>query len=210
MSKTLAIIGSGDLGQQLAHYAISDNHFDKVVFIDDFESKSEVNGHKIVGKIKDIQSLFDANVFDELLIGIGYRHLEFKKKLFISLSSKIPFATLIHSSAWVDPTSKIGAGTVIFPRCIIDAKAVINQNCLLNVGCSISHDSTIDSHCFLSPRVAVAGFVSIQESCILGINSTVIDNISIKKGSQLGGGAVVINTIKKSGLYVGNPSRFIR
>ena len=34
--KTLAIIGSGDLGQQIAHYAISDGHYEKVVFFDDF------------------------------------------------------------------------------------------------------------------------------------------------------------------------------
>ena len=41
-NKTLAIIGSGDLGQQMAHYAISDNHYEKVVFFDDFTSEKEV------------------------------------------------------------------------------------------------------------------------------------------------------------------------
>ena len=39
MKKTLAIIGSGHLGQQIAHYAISDNHYCKVVFFDDFSTK---------------------------------------------------------------------------------------------------------------------------------------------------------------------------
>jgi acetyltransferase-like isoleucine patch superfamily enzyme len=46
--------------------------------------------------------------------------------------------------------------------------------------------------------------------CILGINATVIDNITIVSNTQLGGGSVVIKNIEHSGLYVGNPTRFIR
>ena len=38
MKKTLAIIGSGHLGQQIAHYALSDNHYEKVLFFDDFSN----------------------------------------------------------------------------------------------------------------------------------------------------------------------------
>jgi NADH/NAD ratio-sensing transcriptional regulator Rex len=39
MSKTLAIIGSGHLGQQIAHYTISDKQYEKLVFFDDFTSE---------------------------------------------------------------------------------------------------------------------------------------------------------------------------
>jgi acetyltransferase-like isoleucine patch superfamily enzyme len=62
----------------------------------------------------------------------------------------------------------------------------------------------------LSPRVALAGFVTVEEMCILGINATVIDNINIVSKTQIGGGSVVIKNIEQSGLYVGNPIRFIR
>ena len=31
--KTLGIIGAGDLGKQIAYYAINDNHYDEVVFL---------------------------------------------------------------------------------------------------------------------------------------------------------------------------------
>ena len=50
----------------------------------------------------------------------------------------------------------------------------------------------------------------IEEKCIIGINSTVIDNITIISNTQLGGGTVVIKNIIQSGLYVGNPQKFIR
>lgn len=208
--KTLAIIGSGHLGQQIAHYAISDNHYQQVVFFDDFTNENQINGFAVLGNSSAIESEFSKGSFDELLIGIGYKHLEVRKALFEKFSSKIPFATLIHSSCWVDKTAQIGKGCVIYPSCAIDAQVKIHPNSILNIGCTVAHDTTIGAHCFLSPRVALAGFVSVEEQCILGINSTIIDNISVTAQTQIGGATVVIENITKSGLYVGNPQRFIR
>jgi sugar O-acyltransferase (sialic acid O-acetyltransferase NeuD family) len=208
--KTLAIIGSGDLGQQIAHYALSEKQYDKVVFFDDFTNQTEINGCLVLGKTSEIASAFENKQFDELLIGIGYKHLQVRKALFEKYSLKIPFGKIIHSSSWVDTTAIIEKGCVIYPGCIIDAKAVIKANTILNIGCSIAHDTTINSHCFLSPRVAVAGFVNVEECCILGINSTIIDNLNIVANTQLGGATVVINSIGISGLYVGNPAKFVR
>lgn len=208
--KTLAIIGSGDLGQQIAHYALSDNHYDKVVFFDDFSNEKNVNSIPLIGKTADIEKAFEMKQFDELLIGIGYKHLTVKKDLFEKFKNKIPFGKVVHSTSWVDPTAVIEEGSVIYPGCIIDAKSIIKENVVLNIGCSIAHDTTIGEHSFLSPRVAVAGFVTVEEQCVLGINSTIIDNINISSNTQIGAGALVIKSIERRGLYVGSPVRFIR
>jgi sugar O-acyltransferase (sialic acid O-acetyltransferase NeuD family) len=210
MNKTLAIIGAGHLGQQIAHYAIADNHYGKVVFFDDFSSESFVNGFQVLGKIIHIQDAFDKNQFDEILIGIGYKHLTVRKQLFEKLSELIPFGNIIHSSSWVDPTALIKEGCVIYPSCCIDANAIVDCNTILNLACTIAHDAVVGKHCFLSPRVAVAGFAKIEELCIIGINATIIDNTSLSSNTQIGAGTVVVKSIKKSGLYVGNPQRFIR
>ena len=208
--KTLAIIGAGHLGQQIAHYAISDNHYQSVVFFDDFATQEFQNGYQILGTTQALLPHFSNKTFDELIIGVGYKHLDVRKELFQKYFNHIPFATIIHSSCWVDKTAKVNTGSVIYPNCTIDANATIENNTILNISCSIAHDSVIGAHSFLSPRVAVAGFVTIHEQTILGINSTIIDSISIAPKTQIGGGAVVIKTIQESGLYVGNPARFIR
>lgn len=210
MRKTLAIIGAGHLGQQIAHYAISDNHFEKVIFFDDFNEKGEVNGYLIVGNCNDIEAEFKNESFEQLIIGIGYKHLKVRKELFEKFIGIIPFGTIIHSSCWLDQTAIIKEGCVIYPRCTIDANAIIDNNTVINIGCVIAHDTTIGKNCFLSPSVAIAGFVNVEELCIIGINSTIIDNINIAWKTQLGGGTVVIKSIDKSGLYVGNPHRFIK
>lgn len=208
--KTLAILGTGDLGKQIAHFALTDRHYRNVVFFDDFFRGNHVQGMPFLGNSNEIENAFKNQEFDELIIGIGYKHLAHKKAVFKSFNGKIPFGKIIHSSTSVDDTAVIEEGCVVYPRCIIDARCVIKANSILNVGCSVSHDSVISSHCFLSPRVAIAGFTTIEEQCVIGINATVIDNINVKEKSKIGAGAVVIKTIEKSGLYVGNPARFIR
>lgn len=210
MKKTLAIIGSGHLGQQIAHYAISDNHYDKIVFFDDFATESEINGYAILGNSDGIEIEYSKKSFDELIIGIGYNHLLVRKALFERFSGIIPFGKIIHSSSWVDSTAKIGHGSVIYPCCNIDANVIIENNVIINISSVIAHDTKIDSHCFISPRAALAGFIHIEEMCIIGINSTIIDNITITSKTRLGGGTVVIKNIDNSGLYVGNPQRFVR
>lgn len=208
--KTVAIIGAGDLGQQIAHYALSDYHYEKVVFFDDFTTQKEINNCDVLGKTSDIETAFENKLFDELIIGIGYKHLKVRKEVFEKFAAKIPFGKIIHSSSWVDSTAIIEDGCVIYPSCVIDAKAIIKANTILNINCAIAHDTIVGSHSFLSPRVAVAGFVTIEDQCVLGINCTIIDNITIAKNVQIGGGTVVIQSIDKSGLYVGNPAKFIR
>jgi sugar O-acyltransferase (sialic acid O-acetyltransferase NeuD family) len=209
--KKLAIIGSGDLAQQISLHVESDKQFEVVGYFDDFkESGFRIMNASILGQIKDITRLYKDGIFDELLIGVGYRHMNFRKDLFERYNGSIPFATIIDSTCIIDPTCSIAKGAVLYPGSIIDQYVNINENVLVNLGCCISHNSEIGAHSFLSPRVAIGGFSTIGELSVLGINSTIIDNISIAAGTQIGGGAVVINNIEKRGVYVGNPVKHIR
>lgn len=209
--KRIAIIGSGHLGQQILHHIHTDTN-DKVVgFFDDFQDTgNSVKDIPILGTKNHILDSFQQNIFDEIVIAIGYKHLEFKKQVFEDFKNKVPFYTFIHSTSIVDSSAKIGQGAIIYPNCMIDQEVTIGDNVLMNISCTISHDSVIGNHCFLSPSVSMAGFVQIGELCIIGINSTFIDSINISQKIQLGGGTVVIKNLDTPGLYVGNPARFIR
>ena len=208
--KRIAIIGSGDLGQQVAHYIHQDTKDKVVAFYDDFQDLGIfIKNIPVLGKINAIYDEFKKDKFDEILIAIGYNHLDFKEMLYNKLSNVIPFYKFIHSSTLLDSTAKIGNGTIIYTGCIIDQNVKIDDNVLINIGCVISHDSQISKHTFISPAVSIAGFVNIKKKCIIGINTTIIDHITIAEKTQLGGGSVVIKNIEQSGLYVGNPIRFI-
>tara|TARA_B100000214_G_scaffold124414_1_gene88304 strand:- start:6369 stop:7001 length:633 start_codon:yes stop_codon:yes gene_type:complete len=210
MNKILAIIGAGDLGQQIAYHAISDNHSNTIVFFDDFSKKKLIDGCQVLGTVDDILDSYNKGLFTHLIIGIGYKHMDKRFDLFRRFNDKIPFLNIIHSSCILDSSVKLGSGIVMFPGSILDANVVIGDNVLINIGCVIAHDTTIESDCFLSPSVNLAGFVNVGKKSILGINCTIIDNIDIESSTQIGAGSVVIKNIDKKGLYVGNPVRFVR
>ena len=204
----LGIIGAGDLGKQIAYYAINDNHYDRVVFfVYYYVNNTQQNNIKVVGKLVDIEKAFMDKVFDELIIGIGYKHLEFKKKIYEQLKDKITFGKIIHSSSIISKSANIEEGCVIYPGCIIDINSVIKANTIINIGCTISHDSEVGKHCLLSPRVAIADFVKINDECTLGINSTIIDNITITSKTKIGASALIIKSITENGLYIGIPAK---
>lgn len=209
--KRIAIIGSGELGQQFSHHIHQDTEDKVVAFFDEFLEKGTlINKIPIIGGNGDVISEYGKNSFDAILIAIGYKHMSFRKQIYDDLKDKIPFHTFIHSTVYVDKSAKIGSGSVIYPGCIIDQRVKIGENVLLNISETIAHDAKIGNHSFLSSCTAIAGFANIGEQCIIGINSTIIDNINIVSKTQIGAGTVVINNIENPGLYVGNPARFVR
>ncbi|MGB0870084.1 MAG: acetyltransferase [Flavobacteriales bacterium] len=208
--KTLAILGAGHLGQQIAHFAISDQQYSHVVFFDDFSKEKKIKDWDIIGTSSDIVGSYKNNLFQELILGIGYNYLDTKQRLFDQFYGVIPFGRIIHSSCIIDPTAKINEGTVLYPGVIVDANVKIESNVLVNLGCCIAHDSTIGHSSFLSPRVAIAGFVKIGQRCILGINSSFKDNIELSNEIQIGAGTVVVKSLKEKDIYIGVPARKIR
>lgn len=208
MKKRIAIIGAGDLGQQIGHYALQTNSYIIAGYYDDTKLKdSATEFGPILGSLDDVQLGYEDKVYDELIIAIGYKHMDFRATLLDRYLS-IPMATIIHPLAMIDSTATIGKGSVVFPGVLIDKKVVIGRNVIVNVHCTISHDTVIEDHCFLSPRVALAGFIRIGEKSVLGINSTVIDNLNLCNHTRLAGGTVLTKNTIKSGLYAGVPAQY--
>lgn len=207
----LAIIGSGDLAKLIIHHATESRHFEVIGIFDDFANDGEViNNIKVIGSIKDIVPFYEKNLFEQLIVGVGYSRIHYREHIFNAFSSDIKFANIIHNSCIIDPTVIIGQGVFLLPACVIDCGVVIEDNVLLNVGCTIAHDSIIKAHSFLGPRVSIAGFTTIGMGCTLGINTTIIDNINIVSGTKTGAGAVVIDDIIEKGVYIGVPAKKIK
>ncbi len=207
--KRLAIIGAGDLGQLIAHMA--QETYEVVGYFDDTKTVGErISDIPVLGGVSALDTSFEEGLFNALSVGIGYKHFGFRKMIFDRYLNHIPFANVIHSTAYIDASCTLGEGIVVFPGCVVDQYAQLENNVLLNAGCTIAHHSRVKEHSFLSPRVAIAGFVTVGACCNLGINTSVIDNIQICDYVQTGGGAVVVNDIENSGLYVGIPAKFKR
>lgn len=209
MHKKLAIIGCGELGIQIQNIAKSDDHFEDVIFFDDFVKSNIEKKCNIVGKTNEILSSYKKGVFSHLIIGIGYDHINERANFFNKFYKKIPFVNLIHSSCIIGSNVDLGQGNVFYPGVIIDSNVKIKNNVLINLGCIISHNSIVESHCYISPAVAIAGYTKIGQKSMLGINCTIIENLKICSNTKIGAGSVVIKNIEESGIYAGTPARLI-
>lgn len=207
----VAIVGSNDLAQHIAHYLTTSEVYDVVGFYDDFiKQNSVISGKKIIGEIKQIEKNFKEGVFEQLVIGIGYKHMSFREEVFKKFYRKIPFTTWFHPSCFVDSSLTYGEGIIALPGCVFDRNVKMENNIFFNIGCHIAHDSLIKNNCFFAPSVSVAGFVTIGGGCFLGIGTTIIDNLSISTGTVTGGGTVIIKDTTTPGIYIGSPAYFLR
>ena len=206
--RRVALIGSRDLAQQMALHFSRAPETVVAGFFDDFRPKGEQTPlGPILGKVVAIEGLYRAKVFDEIAIGIGYKHLVARGKVISSLTGKIPLATFVHPTCRVDETARIDEGAFLLQDCTIDSNASIGAGSVLNVGCVVCHDTNVGENCFLGPRVTLAGFVTVEDGCFLGVGTTVIDNVRLAGGVQTGGGAVVVRSADVPGLYLGVPAR---
>lgn len=210
--KKLAIIGAGDLGKHIAHYAKQSKLFEVVGFYDDFEARDAlvVGNAKVLGKIADVYADFQEQIFDELLIGLGSKQMALRKKVFEELHPNITFANLIHQTTYIDESCVLGKGIVILPNCTLDKGVKLGNNIFLNVACSIAHDTTVGKHSFFAPAVKVAGFTNIGRSCIFGIGTIIADHVKIADETQSNANATILNDIEDKGLYAGSPARKIK
>lgn len=208
MGHRLLIIGAGELGQQIFHYALIEGKYTPIGYVDDtIDAGTNINGLTVIGGIDDIPHIYNRDGFDAMIIGIGYKHLKIRDKLYKKFSSFIPFATIIASPTYIDESSKIGDGCILYPGCIIDKNVVINNNSILNLGCIVAHDSTIGRSSFCAPRVTIAGFSSVGNRCMIGAGSTIRDNVSVCDDTVVGMMSGVVKSINTSGVYYGIPAR---
>lgn len=210
MTKVL-VIGSGDLGKQIAHYISDSSEYKMVGYIDDWkEIGTQIDDYPILGHMDDIEYLYKEQVFDKVLMGIGYNHFDARKNIFERLEGKIPFASYIHPTCYIDNTAKIGRGVIILPRCMIDMQSIIQDNVFVYSGSVIGHNSIVGFNSILSLSVTTGGFVNIGHSCFIGLGCSIRDHIKIADNSFVGAASNVVKDIIKSGVYIGNPAKFLR
>ena len=210
--KRILIIGAGDLGQQIAHYVSEISEYEIIGYVDDWATVGNIRRcYPVLGCIDDTEELYRKGVYDELLIGIGYKHFETRKQLFERFHSIIPFATYVHPNCVIDRTAKIGEGVVMLSNNVISMDAHIGNNVFMYSGSRVGNGAIINSHCILSLSVLLGGYSEIEEKCFCGIGSTIIDNVRVANSNFIGARSNVVKNITDSnGIYAGNPARLLR
>ena len=142
----------------------------------------------------------------------------------VELSENVELVSNVH----IEGDTKIGEGTKIFPfasigtepqdlkykgektKLIIGKNNKIREYVTINPGTEGGGNKTIiGNNCLLMISSHVAHDCYIGNNVVIGSNVTLLP-VSIVSGAVIGAGSIVTKSIKKKGIYAGNPAKFLR
>ncbi len=190
--------------------AVLDCGHNLVGFLDDAPSlhNSRILGARVIGGVDLVKEVLDCS----FVCGIGSPRSFLHKLDIISRTGLRPekFATIVHPSANVSPSAVLEPGSVLLSGVSIGANVCIGSHTLILQNTVIGHDTKVGSGCSIAAGVTISGAGVIEDECYIGANSSMRENIRVAGRTLIGIGSVLVKNIECSGIYYGNPAKFIR
>ena len=102
---------------------------------------------------------------------------------------------------------KIGDNSRIASHTYICEKVEIGKNCFIGHGVMFTNDKFSDGNINFNRSEWIK--TVIEDDVLIGSNATILP-VNICSNVVIGSGAVVTKDIKKKGIYVGNPAKFLK
>ena len=176
-------------------------------YINDRDNVTEIEGHPVIGGLKDIPELIEQDYYFINAIGkIGFQ----KERIELLESLNIPderYVTFIHPSAYVAPNVKLGVGCVVLPNVSISPGTVLGKCCRVMINAIIGHNNVIGDYCFFAASSCTGAYLTIGDGVFVSLNATVRENLTLKDYSTVGMGAVLTKNIEEGEIWIGNPAK---
>ena len=204
MSKSVYIFGAGGHTRSLISLLINCGFEIPGIYDETYTSshKEIINSIQLLGELSNYKSK------DNLVLSYGDNKK--RKDLFLKYSNEVYKGNICHSTSFIDVTAKLGQSNFVFARTILNANVNIGDNNIINTAAILEHEVELGSHNHISVGTIICGRSKIGNHCFIGAGAVVNDKLEICDHVTIGSNAVVINSIKESGVYVGNPVRKIR
>jgi sugar O-acyltransferase (sialic acid O-acetyltransferase NeuD family) len=118
------------------------------------------------------------------------------------------FPSLVHPSAFVDPTASLGEGVVVSAMACINPFSQIGSGCIINTACVVEHGVVLGEFVFIGPSATLGGEVSIGEFSLIGLGAKVRQGIKIGSHAVLAMGSTLVQDQESQSVYIGSPAKF--
>jgi sugar O-acyltransferase (sialic acid O-acetyltransferase NeuD family) len=141
------------------------------------------------------------------VIGIGDNRI---RKRIAECLRDVNWVSLIHPSAWVDPSAQVGEGSVVFAGTVVQPDVKLGRHVVVNTGATVDHDCFLDDYAQVTPGVHLAGGVVLEEGVMMGTGSVAIPLVRVGAWTTVGAGAVVTRDLPSHVTAVGIPAKVIK
>jgi sugar O-acyltransferase (sialic acid O-acetyltransferase NeuD family) len=196
--RRIAVIGGGKAFVQLLD-AMTGSLMRPVCIYDDEASKrgQTIYGVPVRGSVDAslIKADLDDQLFDAVVISVS-GSISFRKATYEKLKAiEIPFATVIHRSAYVGIETTIGDGNVILANTSIGPCAEIGNNNFISAHCNIEHHNILGNHCTFGPGVMTSGSVTIEDEVKFGTGVFIEPRLVLGARSVISSGCIIVKNI---------------
>lgn len=174
------------------------------------EGVTNWQGVPVLGGDEALNSFVPTDV--ELILGVGQLvGQNIRMMLFEKLKAQgFSFKTLVHPTAWIDPTARLGEGVQIMAGAIVQTDSLIEDNAIINTRASIDHDCKIGRHVHIAPGANICGGVEVRNEVFVGSGATIIQYLQLGECSVLGAGATLLRNLPPHSMAIGVPARIVK
>ena len=90
------------------------------------------------------------------------------------------------------------------------SSTIIGEGTKICVKCNIGHNCIVGKRTFIAPGVLLGGGTTVGDYCYIWQGVITRSNVSICDKVIIGAGSLVLNDITKSGVYFGNPAKYVK
>ena len=176
----------------------------------DKKDKGSILGVKYLGDDSILLNIEEKNRHS--VLGIGQIKTAAVRLKIVESLKKIgyEFPVIIAPTAIINEDVSIAEGSVVMDGVVINTETKIGKFSIINTNCSIDHDCILGDYNHIAPGVTISGNVKTGDRVLLGTGSCVIQEKKIVSDCIVSAGSSVQKSLVKSGIYRGNPAKFIK
>lgn len=189
----LVVYGGGGHGKALIELVRAAGQFTVVGVVDDRLNPGEMvldvpvlGGHEVLPLLaaRDLQWAINAvgSIGDASLRWAVFDRLR---------RSGLTCPTVVHPSAWLEPSARLYEGVQVMPHAYIGSDAEVGYGTIVNTAAVVSHDCLLGQCVNVAPGALLAGAVYIEDGALIGMGVTVHLGVRIGKGARCGNSAVI-------------------
>lgn len=190
---TLLVYGGGGHGKAVIELIRAVGGLEVVGVVDDgIPAGTHVMGVEVIGGGERLADLRGDGVGLAVNAVGGIGDIGSRVDVFQRLrAAHFEFPTLVHPTAFVEPSAELAQGVQIFPHAYVGSQAGLGFGVIVNTSAVVSHDCRLEDYVNVAPGSMLAGDVRVGAQTLIGMGVTVNLSVRIGQGARLGNSAVV-------------------
>ena len=189
----IVVYGGGGHGKSVIDLVRALGQYQVVGVIDDgLKQGADVMGVPVIGGGDHLPRLVKEGVRLAVNAVGGIGDIASRIQVFQRLlEAGFGFPTIIHPTAFVEPTARLSQGVQVFPHAYIGSDADVGFGTIINTAATVSHDCRLGAYVNVAPGALLAGAVTLDEGVLIGMGVTLNLNVTVGSKARIGNSAVI-------------------